>query len=47
MKKNMLKLNDEKTEVVVISTPVSLIGYKKLNLMMLVFKLMSQPVTLV
>ena len=45
---NTLQLNDGKAEVLVISTPFSLIGDMKLisELVMLVFKLVCQPVTL-
>ena len=48
MKNNMLRLNNEKTKVLVISTPFSLIGYQRLisELMMLVFNLVSQHVAL-
>ena len=45
----MLKLNDDKTEVLVISIPFSVIGYVRLvsEWVMVVFKLVSQHVTLV
>ena len=48
MRKNMIKLNDEKTEDLSFQLPFSLIGYMRLvsELVTLLFKLVSQHVTL-